>query len=44
MGRINIEIPDDVHRKLKSVCALNGLTLIDYINEALKDKLSREKV
>ena len=44
MGRVNIEIPDNAHRKMKSVCALKGLTIIDYINEALKEKLNREKV
>ena len=38
MGRINIEIDDDVHRKLKSLCALHGKTIIEFINETLEEK------
>ena len=41
MGRINIEIPTDIHRKLKSVSALKGVTLIEYVNQALEEKLSK---
>ena len=43
MGRINVEIPDDIHRKAKAVSALKGITLIDYINLAIQEKLRREK-
>ena len=43
MGRINIEIPDDIHRRAKSVSALKGVTLFDYINLAIQEKLKREK-
>ncbi len=44
MGRVNIEIPEEIHKKMKSVCALKSTTIIDYINVALKEKLQREKL
>jgi|APFre7841882654_1041346.scaffolds.fasta_scaffold58511_3 hypothetical protein len=43
MGHINIEIPDDDHRKAKAVSALRGMTLVEYINLAIEEKLRREK-
>jgi predicted HicB family RNase H-like nuclease len=42
MGRVNIEIPDEVHKKMKVVCAMRGITLIEFINEALEEKLKRK--
>jgi|GEM_PF-3512244 hypothetical protein len=44
MGRVNIEIPDEIHRKVKSLCALRETTLIDFINAALREKLAKEKI
>ena len=43
MGRINIEIKDEVHRKAKAFSAIKGITLIEYINNILEKKLTREK-
>jgi predicted HicB family RNase H-like nuclease len=43
MSRINIEIPDEVHRKLKAACALRDIVLKDYIEEALKEALRNDK-
>lgn len=43
MGRINIEIADEEHRKAKAVSALRGMTLLEYINLAIEEKLKREK-
>jgi len=37
MTNINIELPDDLHRKLKVHAAEKGITLKDYINEVLKE-------
>ncbi len=41
MGRINIELPEELHRKLKIVCALKGITIRDYIVSALQIELSK---
>ena len=43
MGRINIEIPEDIHRRVKAVSALKGTTLIEYINQSVEEKLKRMK-
>jgi hypothetical protein len=43
VGRINIEIPDDIHRIIKSECALKGMVLSDYIAAALEKKLTKEE-
>ncbi|MFH1849053.1 MAG: hypothetical protein ABH879_02600 [archaeon] len=39
MGRINILIPDEMHRKAKARSALEGLTLTEFINQAISEKL-----
>ena len=43
MGRVNIEIDAELHKKLKIACALTGKTIQQTINEALSEKLKREK-
>ena len=43
MGRINIEIPEENHRKLKAVCALNGDVIRDFIISALDEKVKKER-
>ncbi|MBN1156724.1 hypothetical protein JXA85_03850 [Candidatus Woesearchaeota archaeon] len=43
MGRINIEIPDEIHRLIKSECALKGIVLSDYIANAIEKTLVREE-
>jgi hypothetical protein len=43
MPRINIELPEELHKKAKVICAMHGKTLKDYIVAALDDKLSKEK-
>ena len=44
MGRINIELDEELHRKAKSISALKGLTLFEYINKAIEEKLRTEKL
>jgi len=41
MGRVNIEIEPEVHKKLKVVCALEEKTIQKMINDLLKDKLKK---
>ena len=43
MGRVNIEIEGELHKKLKVACALTGKTIQQLINEALSERLKREK-
>ena len=43
MVRINIEIDDEIHKKAKLNCVLQNKTLIQYINEALKEKIEKDK-
>ncbi len=38
MARINIELPDELHRKAKAQAALRGVNLKDYIVEAIQEK------
>ena len=37
MTNINIELPDDLHRKLKMHAAEKGITLKEFITEVLKE-------
>ena len=43
MTRVNIEIDIELHKKAKVACALNSKTLIQFINEAIEEKLKRDK-
>ncbi|MEM4756137.1 MAG: hypothetical protein QW594_03310 [Candidatus Woesearchaeota archaeon] len=43
MGRINIELPDETHKKAKVHAAMRGITLITLVTEAIEEKLKREK-
>ena len=43
MGRVNIEIEPETHKKLKVVCAIEEKTIQQIINELLKDKLEKRK-
>ena len=39
MARVHYEIPDDLHRRAKAAAAMRGMTLKDFVIEAL-DALS----
>ena len=39
MVRINIEIPDDLHRNAKSQASLNGIKLKEFIIKSIEDNL-----
>jgi predicted HicB family RNase H-like nuclease len=40
---INIEIPDELHKKIKVHCALNDITLKDFIIDTLNSKFDKTK-
>jgi hypothetical protein len=44
MARINIEIDNDIHKKAKINSIFEGITLIEYVNLSIKEKLKKEKI
>ncbi|MFC1696706.1 3-hydroxyacyl-CoA dehydrogenase [Nanoarchaeota archaeon] len=42
MGRVNIEIPDEKHKQAKIHCAINDISLKEFIIQAVIEKLERE--
>ncbi len=43
MTRVNIEIDDELHKKAKLNALLQNKTLIEYIHDALKNKINEDK-
>jgi len=43
MTRINIEIDDEIHKKAKLNALLKNKTLIEYINEAIAEKVKKDE-
>ncbi|HZX45239.1 MAG TPA: hypothetical protein VFF28_06160 [Candidatus Nanoarchaeia archaeon] len=43
MTRINIEIDDELHKKLKLNALLQNKTLIGYIGDALTEKVKEDE-
>ena len=44
MNALNVRyFPDDLHREMKVAAAKEGKTLKDWLIEAVKEKLAREK-
>lgn len=41
VARIHYEIPDDLHRRAKAAAALAGVTLKDFLQEALEDAVKK---
>lgn len=39
MGRININLPDELHRIAKSKAGLSGLTLQDFVIKCVKTEV-----
>ena len=44
MTNINIEIPDELHKKAKIVAAIEGVTLKELINKAIAEQLNKHKL
>jgi predicted HicB family RNase H-like nuclease len=42
LGRVNIEIQEELHRKMKIACAVSDKTIIEFINEAIAEKLKKK--
>lgn len=43
MKRLNIVIHPDLHRDLKVAAALSGITLQQFVSEAIAEKIERER-
>ena len=43
MKRLNIVINADLHRDLKVSAALNGVTLQQFVSEAIAEKIKNER-
>ena len=43
MTRVNIEVEDELHRKAKLASLLENKTLIQFINEPIKEKINKNK-
>ncbi len=43
MTRINIELDNELHKKAKISALLQNKTLIQYIHEALEEKVRRDE-
>ncbi len=39
MTRVNIEIPDELHKKIKVSCAMKQTTIKEYIKDVLEKRL-----
>lgn len=43
MTRVNIDIPEELHKKAKIICAVQGKTLRDYIIKSLETSTKKDK-
>jgi predicted HicB family RNase H-like nuclease len=43
MARINIDLPAELHRKAKAAAALAGISLRQFVIEAITDAVRRAK-
>jgi len=43
MTRVNIEVKDDLHKKAKLAAVLENKTLIEFINDAIEEKIKKRK-
>ena len=43
MTRVNIPLPDELHRKVKVVCARNNITIKTMVEGVIKKEIVRKK-
>lgn len=43
MGNINIELPNELHKKMKMICALTSDTIEQFVNRALEKKMKNDR-
>lgn len=42
MTNINIEIPDDLHKKVKIKCAIDEVSLKEFVLSAIEEKIKQK--
>lgn len=42
MVNINIELPNDLHKKLKILCAMNSTSIKEFINKSIEEENGKE--
>jgi predicted HicB family RNase H-like nuclease len=42
MTNINIEIPDDLHKKVKIKCAIDEISLKEFVLSAIEEKIKQK--
>ena len=42
MTRINIELPEELHKRIKVVCAMRGVTIREFLTDSLSSELLNE--
>ena len=40
MTRVNIELPDELHKKLKVICAMEDKTIKELVEEAIEKEVN----
>ena len=43
MTRVNIEVETELHKKAKLYSLVHNKTLIDYINDAIREKVEKDE-
>lgn len=43
LRNLHVEVPEPFHRKVKMLCAMQGITLKDYAVTALEEKVARDE-
>jgi hypothetical protein len=43
MTRVNIELPEELHKKIKVLCAMEGNTIRELVEEALDREVNGAK-
>ena len=44
MGNINIDIPEELHRKIKVICAMNEISIRDFLVKSLAERIGKKEV
>lgn len=39
MGRINIELPPDLHKRMKVYCATKSLSVKDFVRDVIRNRV-----
>jgi predicted HicB family RNase H-like nuclease len=43
MKRVNVQVPDDVHTRAKVIAVLKGVTLNEYLEQAIRAGVEQDK-